>query len=367
MIQLPTALVERWPSKYIDGKADNEYYQKIFPNIEVALKNTTREALLLYHEICLLDKQWRTNEYFDIDDRKSPSYAFNKHLNPIIRSKHEQLNILLKYSDFPAMVVAAYNDAKLLAKSRYWEQSDSISYPVLVRGIANGVICDHARELGKDFYFIESGYLGNYPSFNNDGGKKIYHRIVKNSMQHSKVYDVPDDRWKELCAWNKNLVYKGWRTPGSKILLVAPSDKPCKYYKIKREDWIEETIKLIKTHSDREIVIREKTPRWNRSQSTIYDALSQDIWATVTYNSIAAVESVHHGIPAFALAPTAAEPVCSGDLSRIEAPFKPSESFVYKWLSSIAYSQFSLVEMLSGQAWQTVLANSERKTISYDN
>lgn len=365
-MELPTALVERWPSKYSRGATNYDHYQKIFPTMEAALKHTTREALLLYHEICLLDRQWRSQEQFDINNRKSPSYVFNKHLDPIIRSKQERLNILLKYSDFPSMVVAAYQEAQLLEKSKFWHEQANIDYPVLVRGIANGVICDHVQKSGKDFYFIESGYLGNYPSVNNDGGKKIYHRIVKNAMQHSIVYDVPDDRWRQLCEWNKNLDYRGWRSPGSKILLVAPSEKPCKYYNINREDWIKETIESIRAHSDREIIIREKSPRWSRSQSTIYNALAQDIWATVTYNSIAAVESVHFGIPAIALAPTAASPVCGDDLSTIEQPFKPNENFIYRWLSSLAYGQFSLIEMLSGQAWQTVLANSERQTLKYD-
>jgi hypothetical protein len=182
-------------------------------------------------------------------------------------------------------------------------------------------------------------------------------------MQQDYMLDVPDDRWQALCRFNNDLTYAGWRQPGSKILVVAPSQKPCKYYGIDRQEWLAQTIEEIKKYTDREIVVREKTSRSSRSQSTIYDALANDVWATVTYNSIAALESVHYGIPAFALAPTAADPVCSKDLSQIETPFIPDENFVYKWLCSVAYGQFSLTEMLSGEAWQIVLSNDERPVI----
>ena len=212
---------------------------------------------------------------------------------------------------------------------------------------------------------MESGYLGNYPSKNNDGGKKIYHRIVKNSMQQDQMLDVPDDRWKKLCEFNKDLQYTGWKSPGSRILLVAPSQKPCKYYGIDRETWLESTVAELKKHTDREIVIRQKQPRWDRSQNTIYQALDDDVWALVTYNSIAAVEAVHHGIPAFALAPTAADPVCSKNLADIENPHRADEQFVYQWLCSVAYGQFSLTEMISGEAWQIVLSNSDRRIIKH--
>jgi hypothetical protein len=93
--------------------------------------------------------------------------------------------------------------------------------------------------------------------------------------------------------------------------------------------------------------------------------LDDDIYALVTYNSIATVEAVQHGIPAFGLAPTAADPVCSNDLSQIENPRMPNEEVVYRWLCSIAYSQFSLDEILTGKAWEMVLENAQRSTLDY--
>ena len=146
---------------------------------------------------------------------------------------------------------------------------------------------------------------------------------------------------------------------------MLPTEKPFQHYGEDRAKWIRMVERTIRKHSDREIVWRQKASRGERTNDTIYDALEDDIYCLVTYNSIAAVEAIQYGIPAFALAPTAAAPVCSGDLNRIEKPVMPDEEVIYKWLSSIAYSQFSLDEIISGEAWRMVLENDTRPTFSY--
>ena len=35
----------------------------------------------------------------------------------------------------------------------------------------------------KDFYYLDTGYFGNFISPGNLGGKKLFHRIVKNDLQ----------------------------------------------------------------------------------------------------------------------------------------------------------------------------------------
>jgi hypothetical protein len=184
-------------------------------------------------------------------------------------------------------------------------------------------------------------------------------------MQQTCILDVPDDRYRELVKFNPAMQYRGWKKPGSKILVVLPTEKPFQYYGEDRDKWIKQVERTLKKHTDREIVWRQKASRGERTNDTIYDALDDDIYALVTYNSIATVEAIQHGIPAFGLAPTAADPVCSNDLTQIENPFKPHEDVIYKWLSSIAYGQFSLDELLTGQAWQLVLENAQRPTFNY--
>ena len=363
---LPVALVNRWPG---------DEYKKRHATIESALKHNVSDLLTMYYDVKMLkevEKCWEADpdsmltKEGKYDLKRNGSNALDKRFTGNIIKKDEQFNRCLKFSDYPAMIMAAYPESRFVGRDRFWtEAQDICTDPVLLRGISSGKIADHVRELGQDYYFIETGYLGNYRCENNLTGRKIYHRIVKNAMQHSTIMDVPDDRWQQLVKFNPNMEYKGWKKSGSKILVVLPTEKPFQYYGHDRAKWIQKVEKTIKKHSDRPIVWREKASRGVRTNETIYDALDDDIYALVTYNSIATVEAVQHGIPAFGLAPTAADPVCSNVLAKIENPVMPSEELVYKWLSSIAYSQFSLDEIITGQAWQLVVENAQRPTLDY--
>lgn len=365
---LPVALVDRWPG---------DEYKVQHSSIESALKHNVADLLRLRDEVSILrqiEKQWSlspipenllTKEIKNFVKRQGGDKLGDEFTNYIINLDNK-FDRCLKFTDYPAMIMAAYPESRFCAKSRFWDESDEIlTDPVLIRGISSGKIAKYVQEKGQDYYFIETGYLGNYRCENNRTGRKVYHRIVKNSMQHSTIMDVPDDRLQELVKFNPSLEYKGWKRSGSKILVVLPTDKPFQYYGHNRDKWIQKVEKTIKKHSDREIVWREKASRGERTNDTIYDALNNDIYALVTYNSIATVEAIQHGIPAFGLAPTAADPVCSNDLTQIENPFMPDEDVIYKWLSSIAYSQFSLDEILTGHAWKMVLENAERPTVDY--
>jgi len=72
----------------------------------------------------------------------------------------------------------------------------------------------------------------------------------------------------------------------------------------------------------------------------------------VTYQSIAAVESVLYGVPAFTLAPTAADPVCDKDLSLIEHPTVQDNDKIYKWACHLAYGQFHIDELKNRTAYR---------------
>jgi hypothetical protein len=323
-----------------------------------ALKASVADALALHYELQELQQQFITNT--DKDSKRH-----NKALDLTIREKEERLFRLIKFNDYPALAMAAYPESTFITGHDYKRLKTPVSDPILIRGITTGDYAKQALAHGRDFYFMETGYLGNYRCDNNTTGRKVYHRIEKNSMQQSRIMDVPDDRWRDLVKFSPGLQYKGWKKPGSKILLIMSTDKPFEYYGHDRQTWIDTTIATLRQHTDREIVIREKAGRGERTNDTIYDALDQDIYAVVTYNSIAAVEAIQYGIPAFSCAPTAASAVCTGDLTRIETPVKPSEDVIYKWLSSVAYGQFSLTEILTGQAWSLTQDNEQRPTFSY--
>ena len=226
---------------------------------------------------------------------------------------------------------------------------DYDSYPanqdILIRSMGKRKLIHECWENKRTFYYMDSGYVGNYKSKSNPNGWKLWHRIVKNDVQHNEIIDRPDDRWKQLDYPIEN------RKQGKHILLVTPSEKPCKFYNIDKDTWVKDTIAEIKKYTDRPIIVRDKASRQQRITHTIFEDLN-NCHALVTYQSIAAVESVLYGVPAFTLAPTAADPVCDKDLNQIEAPTVQDTDKIYKWACHLAYGQFHNDEMKNGTAYK---------------
>ena len=139
---------------------------------------------------------------------------------------------------------------------------------------------------------------------------------------------------------------------------ATPDEKPCKFYGITKDQWVNETVAKIKEQTDRPVIVRERAPkRIDRiATDTLQQALDNDIFALVTFNSVAAIESVFHGIPAFTLAPTnAASPVSLQDLSKIETPYYVNKDKLYAWACHLAYGQFHITELKSGKAMEMLL------------
>ena len=220
--------------------------------------------------------------------------------------------------------------------------------PILIRSMGKRKLIHRCWEVGQTFYYMDSGYIGNYRSESNPYGWKVWHRIVKNDVQHTNIIDRPDDRWKKL----GQVLYK--RKQGKHILLVTPSEKPCKFYGIDRDTWVNDTVNEIKKYTDRPIVIRDKAPRPERINKTIYQDLD-DCHALVTYQSIAAVESIMYGVPAFTLQHTAADPVANKNLSNLEDPYWADKDTIYKWACHLAYGQFHTDEFKSGKAYRLLM------------
>jgi hypothetical protein len=225
--------------------------------------------------------------------------------------------------------------------------------PLVVRGVIKKHHIDSCVAISRDFYYIDTGYVGNFPSVGNNGGKKIWHRVVKNENQHCVIRDVPADRWNALINQDVRLKWKGWKNHNKKILLVLPNPKACRYYNLDYDTWVTETTEKIKTYSNLPIEVRVKGARSARNTGyTIYDAFDSGVYATVAMNSIAALESVLYGIPAFVSVPCAASPVASNDLSQLANPFKPDTDTIWRQSRNIAYGQFTLDEIVNGTAWK---------------
>jgi hypothetical protein len=226
---------------------------------------------------------------------------------------------------------------------------------VVVRGIIKKDTIKLAESQNRDYYYIDTGYVGNFPSPGNESGKKIWHRIVKNGLQHSEIKAVPDDRWQRLVEQDPRLQWRGWKNYDKKILLVLPNPKATRFYDIDYDQWVSTTISLIKTYTDLPVETRVKGTRSERGHGySIYDAFDSGVYATVAFNSIAALESVLYGIPAFVSVPCAASPLAATDLSKLSQPFRPEPDIIVNQCRNIAYGQFNMAEIESGQAFEII-------------
>jgi hypothetical protein len=201
---------------------------------------------------------------------------------------------------------------------------------------------------------MDSGYFGNNPNPQNPQGWKVWHRIVKNNLQHGEIVDRPADRWQRMGIMLQPRRY------GKKIIVAVPDTKPCKFYGIDLDAWITETVNTIKQHTDRPIVVRQRAA--NRIDRIATDPLAQvladDVHALVTFNSNAATESIMSGVPVFTLAPAnAAAPVASQDLSQIESPYWADADKLYAWACHLAYGQFHVRELRDGTAYRILNAH----------
>ena len=234
----------------------------------------------------------------------------------------------------------------------YWDSPA----PFLVRGLGKQKLIKECIARGKDFYFMDTGYMGNNPSPRNPNGKKTYHRIVKNALQNLHMPDRDEnpnayggERFKQIAQPFKDAY------PGRKVLIVPPSEKVMKYFDQNLDEWINSTILEIKKHTSRPIELRRKPSREDRvSVNTMEQALEDNVHCLVTYNSIAALEAMVHGKPAIVLGPNCAQDIAETSLSRIEFvkhPGRKTLTYLCRYLSN---NQFTYDEMLSGYAWRTL-------------
>jgi hypothetical protein len=229
---------------------------------------------------------------------------------------------------------------------------DDIEMPIVVRGLGhkNQHILKKAKDDNRQFYYIDTGYMGN------NRKTKLYHRIVENNVQNTgAIIERPIDRLNKIKYRAPKARIKG----GENILVVPPSGKAMKFYDQDIDEWLEKTINGIKERTDRNIVVRKKPVRHERVvrvnhkwDLTIHEAFN-DAWCIVTHNSIAAVEAIMYGKPAIALAPNnAAISICDTSLDSIETPFRPNKEEIMAFAAHLSYCQFTFDEMQSGYAWK---------------
>jgi hypothetical protein len=133
-----------------------------------------------------------------------------------------------------------------------------------------------------------------------------------------------------------------------------------RFYDYDMQTWLDHVVSTIKQHTDRPIEIRDRAAKRSDRMvtNTLQEALDDDVFALVTFNSVAATEAVFYGVPVFTLAPSnAAAPMGLQDLSLIETPRYPDTDERYQRACHLAYGQFHNSELSSGRALELLQKN----------
>ena len=193
----------------------------------------------------------------------------------------------------------------------------------------------------NNFYYMDHGYFNQSSrSFENNRTNVLdingYFRIVYNNFIHNGDGDYPDDRLKKL-----KLNFLEQRKSGNEIILSEPSDAMKKVYDA--QDWVDKTKNMIKKFSDRKIIVHNKF-----SQKPLNELL-KTAWCFVSLQSTAGFNVMVSGTPAYFTESSLK------NINRIEEIENPKIN--YKIFNNLAYGQWTLKEIESGEAWNIVSNN----------
>ena len=193
----------------------------------------------------------------------------------------------------------------------------------------------------QNYYYMDHGYFNQSKRIFENNITKVenmdgYFRIVYNNFIHNGKGNFPNDRFKKL-----NLKIIEQKKSGNYIILSEPSETMKKLHNA--PNWIEDTSKLIRKYSDRKLLVH------NKFSKESLDTVLKDAWAFVSMQSTAGFKAMLNGVPSF-FTDKALSHVAK--IQNIENPI-----INYKIFNNLAYGQWTLREIETGEAWENISNN----------
>ena len=193
----------------------------------------------------------------------------------------------------------------------------------------------------NNFFYMDHGYFNQSKREFTENKTNVvnmdgYFRIVFNDLIHNGDGDYPDDRLKKL-----NLDILEQNKSGTYIILSEPSEVMKKIYN--KPDWVNDTKKTLKIYTDRKLVVH------NKFSKESLDDLLKNAWAFVSLQSTAGFKAMQRGVPAYF---TDQSLMNVAKIKDIENPI-----INYKIFNNLAYGQWTLDEIASGRAWESISTN----------
>ena len=246
-------------------------------------------------------------------------------------------------------------------------KQDGVSVAVMV-GVKSIEIYRACRAAGIHTIMLDKGYQRH----RNPIGKywEYWRAAVDDHHPTATLMDIdhPRDRM-------TGIRLSRWRTPTDQghIVLAGSSAKYHRFYDLPEPtQWAIDVVAELRRHTNREIIYRPKAS-WHDAvpiEGTSYSKRPDDgrifagkhnilealagAHALVTHGSNACFEAVTSGVPCIILGNGVAKPLSSTTIADIENPLLASMQQRQKWLAALAYSQWTLLEFKSGEAWATI-------------
>lgn len=223
---------------------------------------------------------------------------------------------------------------------------------------------EHQRLNGKRSLIVDSNLF----LYADPGNTKRYLRYSFDGVFPTTGFyfdrEIDPTRWQKISK-NLGIGLKEYRKDGKHILVCCQRNGGWSMKGVPVQDWLTDTIRKIKSFSDRPIVVRPHPgdKKW-RTYLRITDknvTLStkhigedlRDAWASVLHNSSPAVASTIEGVPVFLTDPnpefSQAAEVSNTNLKRLEDPKMFDRQ---AWIEKLSMCHWNFEELRSGEAWQ---------------
>jgi len=250
-----------------------------------------------------------------------------------------------------------------------WKDEDRNIHFFWGLGGANTSLIRECINKKEEWWYVDVGYfteqITRYPTPAIHDKDKTYFRIVRGGIHTGGGKAAPaGERLLELEKKGIVDTFKGWSKSRNKIL-VCPSSQTVTFHinGISQQEWIDQVVAQLKEYTDREIVVRNKPRPGNQWWNTDIKDDLQDAHALVTNMSLSAIDAILNMVPAFTHQRNVASQVTSRDISKIEKPFKPGKMTMRDWMKFVAEHQFTLNEIGSGVAYETLKRQYEDKIL----
>ena len=217
-----------------------------------------------------------------------------------------------------------------------------------------------AESKNEEWWYVDVGYLTEqitrYPEPIIHNKSKTYFRICKGNIHTIQCRVGDGKRLSKLESQGIDCTFKGWTGGETKHILLAPSSPTVTYQinGISQGEWVKQITTEIRKYTDIEIRFRNKPRPGNEWWQTDIRDDFKDCHALVTNMSLAAVDAVVNMVPVFTHQRHVCSFISSKDLSKINKPMKPGHKTMNEWLKMVADNQFTLEEIGSGIACQTL-------------